>query len=365
MTRTRTILIIVLTTLVLIGITGVGYYAVRATQFPIRIGRPFDYPFQFQPDPEVGFVRIANLDLKIPIGSKEFRQMRLYTNGQGLRVDRPNAPDYKTADILSIGGSQTLGHGVQAEQTFSQVMGRLLGVTSANLGVDSYGGVTAYARLKQFWRLKPKVIVYGFWPDHEHRNISRCAPSATPFCLAVPHIEFDDSGPRIVGPKSSNVYSMRLSAKYLRAIGTGRQEYPLWQDMYWNFRVDIQKILWKLGWDGRYNSSASAEQREIATRHLLSTLARETQENGAKLVVVFLPDYQGKGPLAAVHSYVPEQLEASGSNLIDMTAEFSNIIIARGRQALMVPEDGHMSALAHRIIARKAAAIIEARGLLK
>ena len=361
MSRTRTVLLLILINLILVLVIGAGYFGWLASNHPIRINLNFDYPTRYQPDPDNGYAHIPNLDLKLPAGT------RLHTNGQGIRSDSPNAADYETADIISIGGSQTLGSTVQAEEAFPSVLGKLLGATSANLGVSGYGGVTGYTQLKKFWHLKPKVVIYGFWEDHEYRNISQCAPSWAPFCRAVPHIEFDGSEPHIVEPKSSNDLSMFLSAKYIQAVGAGRKEYPLWQDAFWVFQVELQKILWTLGLEDRYRVDTSAEQKETATRYLLSQLALETQENGAKLIVIFLPSYLGKEPLVAIPSYIPKQLQASGAYLIDMTKEFQNIIATKGRKALMVPEDKtkHMSTLAHTTIAKKAAELIKARGLLR
>ncbi|UCF86621.1 MAG: hypothetical protein JSV71_03825 [Nitrospiraceae bacterium] len=97
-------------------------------------------------------------------------------------------------DIMTVGGSFSWGHGLENEQTFSDILGRRLDVNVLNLAFPSYGTVQALKTIEQNTDLKPRVIIYGFIKDHLRRNLQPCANSYMPSCLPTAFVDFDEQG---------------------------------------------------------------------------------------------------------------------------------------------------------------------------
>lgn len=94
-----------------------------------------------------------------------------------------------------------------------------------------------------------------------------------------------------------------------------------------------------------------------ATDFVLAELKKTTDSLDAELIVVYMPVYYGD-----VLVKIPPEIAASGRRrgipIIDTTIRM-NDYISRGRgEELIVPKDGHFSALVHKTIADEIARVI-------
>src|SRR5262245_21621661 len=114
----------------LITVVGLGYYGYRATTDPIRSYFRYDTPSWIAADPYIGFVLKPRLSVKVYFGNST---QQVFTDEFGNRATSNEGASPAQTDIVSIGCSQTWGHGVSAEETFSHVTGKLLQMSSVNL----------------------------------------------------------------------------------------------------------------------------------------------------------------------------------------------------------------------------------------
>lgn len=80
-------------------------------------------------DPEFGFVKRPNRRWRMLTGAVH------HTDARGFR----NPPGLRRAEIVFVGDSFTENIAVPEGRTFPALVGRALGVTTANLGVSGYG----------------------------------------------------------------------------------------------------------------------------------------------------------------------------------------------------------------------------------
>ena len=99
------------------------------------------------------------------------RRIPVRTDAFGLRVPMTNTgTTTPPGGIAAVGCSCTFGHGVAAESTYVVLAGELLHLSSSNLGVCSYSGVSSLLLLeKHIARLRPSVVVYGCGNFHRER----------------------------------------------------------------------------------------------------------------------------------------------------------------------------------------------------
>gem|GEM_PF-4168693 len=131
----------------------------------------------FQPDSEVGYLARPNLRVV-----NDNPALSYFTNELSARVATPNVSLPAKVDVVSVGCSQTMGQGVASDDTFTGVLERKFGMTGQNFGMSGYGGVGSLLLMRRALRLKPRVVVYGFWEDHLNRNVEACLESGMPFC---------------------------------------------------------------------------------------------------------------------------------------------------------------------------------------
>jgi hypothetical protein len=90
----------------------------------------------------------------------------------------------------------------------------------------------------------------------------------------------------------------------------------------------------------------------------LRTLAKEVRDHGAKLIVVYIPNYFEKTLNQPVPTFVADELIRLGAGLIDMTSEFNHIRSSVGSEYLQ-GADGHLSVAAHEMISQRIAKFIQ------
>jgi hypothetical protein len=186
-----------LTGSLVLGAAGVaGYAAYRE----LRLSYDYCGPYGAF-DEELGWRlragAVSCLSLRNQVTGHVIFDTRIYVNADGFRDAAPEAGGDEL-EVLAIGDSWTFGYGVEYEESYPAVLGRLAGVGVANAGVPAYGSAANLLLLERILgRRRPAVVLYlakGLWT----RSI--CGVEAAARTL-VPCFGPDGSGAmRIVRP---------------------------------------------------------------------------------------------------------------------------------------------------------------------
>lgn len=293
------------------------------------------------PDPRIGYVSPA--DSTTRRRHRDGLEYVYHRDGRGARVAAPAAPTPHEVDVVFVGGSFTLGRGVEHEQTFAARAAGAWGVSMANLGTGAYGTVQSLLLLERHADLSPRLVVYGFIGDHVRRNLSRCAPSLLPFCTHVPHVDFDAAGApfvRFPGPGADADWrrnerfraASRASPFGGASLATGFE--ILWQGA--RRRLD----------GAPPPAFGDPAKRRASMAFALRRMHAVASGMGARLAVAFIPDLRSPDPGA---EEPPEELIAAlgdGIELVDVSRRLRDW---RGPPVAL--PDGHPSAAGHRAVA--------------
>lgn len=122
-------------------------------------------------DPELGWSYIPNSSNMHKTGNLT---ISVYFNKDGVRVSRPDFQiDYARPSVLFVGGSITMGHGLNYKDSFVGKFASFEGVhyQVLNLGVQAYGTDQSLLALKKFLsKFNTKVVVYDFTKEVIERN---------------------------------------------------------------------------------------------------------------------------------------------------------------------------------------------------
>src|ERR1700722_8384433 len=234
----KTIFVYLLYTIFLVVVMLACYLSYHVFISPsVHLPIPYDLPKTMQADMELGFKPIENLNVEVPVGTSDVRYVPVFTNARGTRVTSANEPPLKVTSLVTIGASQTWGHGVLAENTFPHLLQKLLKQPVINLGVPGYNGVDAYLRLKQFWDLNPKIVVYDYGWDHMSSSLSPCAPSYAPICLHQPHLLLNHHHTAsFAKPLHQNIKSISLTMRFVRENGINHPKNSLFTEFFWKYQ---------------------------------------------------------------------------------------------------------------------------------
>jgi len=294
-------------------------------------------------DPAIGFVS--------PPGATTVRrhlhgvEYSYHRDARGARVGSPDASRPVRVDLVFVGGSFTLGRGVEHEESFPALAARDLGLSAANLGIGAYGTVQSLLLLERNADLARSVVVYGFIEPHLRRNLSACAPSYSPHCVHVPYVDFDDDGRPFLCPPSPGAAADWARNERFHAALPAHPIGPA------SLRAGLDLLLRPLRSGAPPGPPRDARRDEASMRLLLPRMSEAAARGGGRLVVVYIPDLRDPGrPL-------PPALAAAlppGATLVDVSAWL------RARPAsepLVLPGgDDHPSPAGHRAIAAALAA---------
>lgn len=295
------------------------------------------------PDPQIGYVSPA--DSTTRRRHRDGLEYTYYRDGRGARVAAPGSPTPHEVAVLFLGGSFTIGHGVEHEETFAARAAEAWGVSMANLGTGAYGTVQSLLLLERYAELSPRLVVYGFIGEHVRRNLSPCAPSLLPFCTHVPHVDFDSEGaPYVRFPDPDAEADWQRNERF-RAAATaspwGRASLATGFEILWQrARRRLERR--------PPPPSGDPEKRRASLAFLLRRMHAAAAGMGARLAVAFIPDLRAPHPGADAP---PDELVAAldeGIELVDVSRRL------RGWRGppLTLPGDGHPSAAGHRAIAQ-------------
>ncbi len=303
-------------------------------------------PSTIEADKSRGYVNRANLDVIYPFGSGQ--QFHIATNEQRARRDKPGGRVESVA-VLAVGDSQTFGNGINYAETYSARLEALLGEPVLNLGVSGYGTVSAVRMAEEFLKARPKFVILGYYYDHPARSVSPCHPGFMLRCLSVPYVVVDDrSGPRIVEPSDNRAVLATQQAYYSYINGQGGR-YSFGEDFYWTARrVWADYFQSSPFFFGRRHPDVA--QQEAVDNFLLRQLKDLVESEGARLIVVYIPNYVEKA--VPPPAYLVDLTKRLHIDFVDMTHDLQGAMDG-DPNSIKVPHDGHLNALGHGLMARR------------
>ncbi|MHC4322506.1 MAG: hypothetical protein ACYST3_09565 [Planctomycetota bacterium] len=267
----------------------------------------------------------------------------LHTDRRGARINAKGQQTSDSVSIMTIGGSFSWGHGMENEQTFTEILGRKLNVPVANFAYGSYGTLQSLQILQRNTDLKPKVVIYGFIKDHLRRNLSPCARNYTPFCLPRASVSFDEQGkPYIKSPPME--YSPEIAQKVYEIVA--RKDISF-DNIVWGAKGIFSKLY------RRYKLTPSNDyvSRKKGMKYLMNMMIEEAKSIDAKLVVIHIPYLTRNGtnppPLELMISLNQDVI------FIDLTPIIIQYYSDSKNPSLFLLNDGHPNHLAHELIAHK------------
>jgi hypothetical protein len=302
-------------------------------------------------DPEIGFVARPNGVARRTdpaTGKRGQLSYSVYTDDRGARVSTPGSRSLAHVNFVTIGDSLSWGHGVEAEQTYTDVLAQRSGLTAENFSVASFGTVQSLQTIKRNLDLAPKLVIYGFMVDHLRRNVVPCAPSYYPFCLDASHVAWDGDGhPRIAPPATDGV--RRLYAH----IKPQHRDPLTW--LSHGADVIVGRAIRRWG-EVRQGDD---RKREEALTFLLAEMNLAVEAGGAKLLVLYIPINYDAAPPALLRPVNTLELP-----LLDMTDIFRRSRDAGG-PGPYIPDDGHLSVAGHAVVADAVAEFADRHHLLE
>jgi len=306
----------------------------RARWDPVSSGAPL-----LVPDPVLGYVSPPRATTRRR--HRSGLEYSYHRDARGARVAAPAGAAPGHADLVFVGGSFTLGRGVEYEQSFPAIAGRELGLTVENLGTGAYGTVQSLLLLERNADLAPAAVVYTFIQDHLRRNLSRCAPSLLPHCVHVPYVAFDErERPFVHPPDDGAERDWARNERFHAALSAP----PLGLA---SLRAGAELLL--RPFQGTPAPRVDdPEHRLSGMRLLLGRMRQVAARSGGRLLVVYVPDL--RRPRES--DPPPEELTTAlgpGIELLDLSRILRE---APETDALTLPGDDHPSGAGHRAIAR-------------
>lgn len=275
-------------------------------------------PVMMEPDPVLGW-RNRPGHYVYPGYSADVESIAVTIWPDGSRATRASQDEAQEGakdSVVLLGDSLTMGWAVSDEETFAwQLQERLPGLDVRNHGVAGYGTYQSLLLMRKLLAegQRPRLILYGFINDHEHRNVA------------------DYRWLRALTVRSS---MLRLSVPYALL---GRDETleehapapsPVWPLRSWlSSAVALEDLQVRTMTAGRFDHA------ERVTELLLGEMDREARSHGARFAVVFL-----MGAADRLRHF-REYLTWHGISLIDCDRPLLPTMVVRG--------EGHPNRLMH------------------
>lgn len=333
-----------------------GYFTYRVYKNPFKkVNVHYLGGSYIEGDKELGYTSAKNASIIEESGEGSYH---IYTDQRGARVDSKGEQKPSNVDIITVGCSFAYGYRVENKLTFTEIIGRKFGVQVSNFALPSYGTVQSLQMLKRNLGLKPKVVIYGFIPDHPRRNLSPCALNNSPFCRAVSFVDFNKHKEPYIHLPRFELFDPKLFNKFedevLYSGGVG------FKDILWRIRTDLYRFKeWK---DIKYPDDAVL--RESSTSYLINEMSKSAKSIDAKLIIVYLPLF-GKGYVQPP----PEELLASLSNdvlFIDMYPKIVEYYKNENNPPLTILGDyAHPGELGHALISQELEKVIRRENIFK
>lgn len=322
-----------------------AYFSPIRTQFDIQwVEKERDV---FMPDPELGWSTKPNAHGTI----QHPAPFEVFTDSRGARVPLPGDQTPATVDVMEIGCSQTFGHAVTGADTYAAQLGTKIDGSVGNFGVSGYSTLQSLLRLRKNANLRPRYVIYGLYQEHLERNVERCVVADGPICWQRPVVT-SVAPTDILLPDEDAADAFWQFRQYVRETTSKSDKYRnFFTDLKWTWRALRKSIAEHYS---RTTAAATLDFRYRAMRFLIDEMRRTTQQMGAQLIVVYIPQsYFLPEPIPAAPAELKHILSSPDIAFIDMQPIFE-----RMRQEgieLAVPIDHHLSPKAHKAIARQIA----------
>ncbi len=244
-------------------------------------------------------------------------EIRTDSHGHRSEVDEPVASG--RPKIVFVGDSITFGWGVEVDQSFPCLVGKMLDVEIVNLGVSGYGTDQQYLKLRRDGLpLSPAAVVLTFSQNDLEEVLSEWKYGWTKplYRLEDSRLILSPAGER--SPLLERYSSIYRSVKYFRKL-----------------RARSRKL----------EKGRLTEARQLVSR-LIRSMAAESREAGARFLVV----HSGADWLGSA-------LNEHGVDLINIGTALKETAGREG--AVSFPSDPHWNEHGHRVIAESLRAALE------
>jgi lysophospholipase L1-like esterase len=317
-----------------------GWFVISASQKspPRNPGPP--PPSIIMADAGLGYTMRPSLDVSL-------QTMRIVTDRIGTRVapaDRER--EIPQNAILVVGDSQMFGYGLDYEDTFPAQLSARLGMPVINGGVPGYGTTSAYRKMKALMAYRPRAIVIGHLFDHHVRSVSPCYPGFILRCLMVPYVDVGRSTSIKEADSEANAERLAEFTAYNDYMSDSG-DHNFGSDVYWTAKREWASYFISSEIVFRRRSPADTEAK-AAMSFLYGLIRDEARFVGIPIVVVYIPNYSG-GPAKDMPQFLSEVFRETNINVADPTKKL-RALQATSPNAIMVPNDGHLSAKGHRTL---------------
>jgi hypothetical protein len=325
------------------AILGYELYKIdTGTQIPFRVSGSW-----IERDGEIGYVPRPNnvVEFYHPDSGTRYHA---FTDQRGARVTDRGEQTPSHADLMFIGCSFTWGLGVINEDTYAAQTGRLLGVSTVNLGMGGYSSIQSLLRLRRNLDSKPRVVIYGFLGTHLERNVSPCAAAPPVFCLTQPYFEPGDDAGHIHPPFAPLEGFEAVHIIVHDWHGPG----DMLRGAMWAFHTDLFHLTTRV--------EQSKDTMTASIRFAIAEMEKTTRSIGAKLLIVHIPMLERPAdPPEALRLAIRE----SGVRFVDVTPAVRAHYRANPDVPLVLsPVDSHPNRRGHRLIAEEIVAVLGGEG---
>jgi hypothetical protein len=260
----------------------------------------------------------------------------IYHGPYGNRIGKPQDQSRADAELLMLGCSQAWGQGVAFDELASTLAAKASGINSLNLAVPGTGTVYAAKLLEKVPELKPRYVVYLFYEEHLYRNIRMCAPVNNPLCIKTVTAVSNSSGKYLFKQPTYKIEKLFGGVYVL-----------IYKNLFDN--PDVKTPKYRNDVIGAF---------DFAFGHI----SKYSKEKGAELIVIYLPNYTYPEQLKPLPEDLRQVVNHYGAKIVDMAEPFNMTIGLEDKDRrtylFAIPNDGHLNALGHSIIAKELVSII-------
>lgn len=223
------------------------------------------------------------------------------THHLGYRIaEGADAEAFRPGGVLAIGCSFTFGDEVEAEETFTAVAARTLGLDAYNFGVCSYSYASVVRQLEDLDRrgvleqLAPSIVVLGAGSWMPARSLSPFYPTPD-LQLAYPYVGLEEGVPAVVDPPGAISVRHAIGFATTTSYFDGdRRDVPFDLRRRLLMLATIPRVLLARVTQRTFANPVTPEQMY---RFVLERISRITGRIGAKLVVLNMPIHRQEATL--------------------------------------------------------------------
>ena len=253
----------------------------------------------------------------VPNKNDDYYGVNISTNSEGFRDKELSSQELESSKkIIALGDSLTLGWGVKADNTYSQILEKKLderfeqNFEVINMGVGNYNSAMELALFEEKGlSLKPDAVILSYF-------INDIEPTS----------------------KTSSLLQKLIRKSYFLAYLNGKL-------------IDLRaQINPDYSWTNYYKNLYQSQHNIDVNQKSLNKLIEITQQNSIPLIIVNFPEFrQIKGyPFPEATRHIKNIAELGNVNFIDLTDQYREI---EPIKLWVSNEDPHPNALAHEIAA--------------